>query len=283
MNARTYQQPKLFPTPEHKNICILTSGLGNEKEYSVFISNIIPDLNVMSAGTQCFPLYYYEKQEAGIGNLFDKSKEEYIRKDGITDFILSKCKELYGYKVSKEDIFYYVYGLLHSKDYRTEFMADLKKILPRIPLVDIPNDFWKYSTSGRELAELHLNYETVPAYKDVKVIGEEKGNFKLDKLSFARNGKELDKTTIIYNSSIKITNIPLIAYQYIVNGKSALEWIMDRYQVKVDKDSGIKNDPNDWGLEHNNPRYILDLILSVITVSVETVKIVNDLPKIEFK
>lgn len=236
-----------------------------------------------NGGTVYFPLYYYEENKGNIGTLFDQGKENYIRRDGITDFILEQCKTRYGHKVVKEDIFYYVYGLLHSKDYREQFAADLKKMLPRIPLVDVPNDFWAFSKAGRELTELHLNYESVPAYPDVNVIGENSEKYYVEKLSFGKNGKEVDKSTIIYNSYIRIENIPLEAYDYVINGKSAIEWVMDRYQVKVDKDSGIKNDPNDWGLEHNNPRYILDLILSIITVSMATNEIVKRLPKLDLK
>lgn len=281
MNARRYQQPKIFPALNMLNLCICVSS-DARNGCSILISNLIPDLSFVP-GAQCFPLYYYEENKGNIGTLFDQGKENYIRRDGITDFILEQCETRYGHKVVKEDIFYYVYGLLHSKDYREQFAADLKKMLPRIPLVDVPNDFWAFSKAGRELAELHLNYESAPAYPDVKVIGEDSEKYYVEKLSFGKNGKEVDKSILIYNSYIRIENIPLEAYDYIINGKSAIEWIMDRYQVKIDKDSGIKNDPNDWGLEHNNPRYILDLILSIITVSMATNEIVKRLPKLEFK
>lgn len=279
LNEMMYQIPKLFPTSEHKNVCICFPAMKNGVP---IIVNHIPDLH-LNGDSQCFPLYYYEENKGNIGTLFDQGKENYIRRDGITDFIFEQCRERYGHKVTKEDIFYYVYGLLHSKDYREQFAADLKKMLPRIPLVDVPNDFWAFSKAGRELAELHLNYESVPAYPDVKVIGEDSEKYYVEKLSFGKNGKEVDKSTLIYNSYIRIENIPLEAYDYVINGKSAIEWIMDRYQVKVDKDSGIKNDPNDWGLEHNNPRYILDLILSIITVSIATNEIVKRLPKLDLK
>ena len=282
INEMVYQQPKMFPFNETHNIFIMLSGNGGVKPFFCLMSNTVKDYDTYG-GVQCFPLYYYEKNEGNIGTLFDQGKENYVRRDGITDFIYEQCRERYGHKVSKEDIFYYVYGLLHSKDYREQFAADLKKILPRIPLVEIPADFWTFSKAGRDLADLHLNYETVPAYPDVKVIGAETEKFRVEKLTFGKNGKDTDKSTIIYNSYIRIENIPLEAYDYVVNGKSAIEWIMDRYQVKTDKDSGITNDPNDWGLEHNNPRYILDLILSIITVSIETMKIVNNLPKLDLK
>lgn len=260
------------------NLFICLTGLGGSKDFSSIITNIITDYQVQQNG-QCFPLYWYEKSEAHQGTLFDQNEDEYIKRDGISDFILEQCKNIYGHKVIKEDIFYYVYGILNSKDYRTQFANDLKKMLPRIPLVDIPNDFWSFSKAGRELAELHINYETVKPYSKVKITGGDSKNYHVEKMRFITKN---DKSTIQYNPYIKIENIPPEAYEYIVNGKSAIEWIMDRYQITVAPDSKIKNDPNDWAIEHNQPRYILDLLLSIITLSVETVKIVNSLPKLKF-
>jgi predicted helicase len=257
-------------------ICV--PGVGVTKEFSAIITGIIPDYEIIGK-SQCFPLYYYDQKEGGSRSLFDRDKPQYARCDGITDFILVQAKAVYGERVTKEDIFYYVYGFLHSPEYRRTFSADLKKMLPRLALVEKPVDFWTFAKAGRALAELHLNYESAPACPKAKVIGAETGNFLVDKMCFAARG---DKTAIQVNSSIRISNIPLEAYQYVVNGRSAIEWIMERYQVKVDAASGIRNDPNDWGREHGNPRYILDLLLSVITVSLETVKIVAKLPKLDF-
>ena len=131
-----------------------------------------------------------------------------------------------------------------------------------------------------QLAELHINYETVAPYNDVKVTGAESKHFKVEKMRFPAKDQ---KDKIIYNSKITIENIPAKAYEYVVNGKSAIEWIMERYQITTHKESGIKNDPNDWAEEVGNPRYILDLLLSIINVSVQTVDIVNSLPKLKFE
>jgi predicted helicase len=148
-----------------------------------------------------------------------------------------------------------------------------------LPLVDNYDDFLGFSKAGRNLADLHINYESVTPYKLVTITGEDKNNFLVDKIKFINKN---DKTIIQYNDDIKISNIPLESYEYVINGKSAIEWILDRYQVKIDKDSGIKNDPNDWAKEHNQPRYILDLLLRIITISLETMKIVKNLPKLSF-
>ncbi|MBR1545500.1 MAG: hypothetical protein IJ633_01705 [Prevotella sp.] len=219
--------------------------------------------------------------------------------------MLKEVRTRYSAKnITKEMIFYYVYGLLHSKEYRERFAADLKKSLPRIPIVDDVNMFMDFYMYGKKLADLHLNYEDVAPYPDVVVKGDRKvktetrrdpatGGFiedtanpddydyfrVWDKMRFKSKD---DKSTIIYNGNITIENIPAKAYEYIVNGKSAIEWIVERYAVTQDKKSLIKNDANDWGKEHHKPRYILDLLLSVINVSVQTVDIVNKLPKLKF-
>lgn len=270
-----------FPKPILNNLVICVSGIGANKENCTYISNTLIDYNALDAGAKCFPLYYYEENNSFQKGMFDSGDSgNYVRRDAISDFILDMAQKQYGKNITKEDIFYYVYGFLHSKEYRETFANDLKKMLPRLPLVEGVADFWAFSKAGRALADLHLNYEAVPAYPDVNVTGAETGHFKVEKMRFPKKG---EKGTILYNSAITIENIPEKAYEYVVNGKSAIEWIMDRYQITVHKESGIKNDPNDWSEEVGNPRYILDLLLSIINVSVQTVDIVEGLPKVKFE
>ena len=311
---------RIYPATQYNNIVIAVSGVGQQKPFSPFITNNISDLQVVDKA-QYFPLFFYDENKNSENSLFDDEEtNRYIRRDGITDWILKEVRNRFGGSrtITKEHIFYYVYGLLHSKQYRERFADDLKKSLPRIPIVDNVQDFMAFYKAGKELADLHLNYEQgineqitgqdgdYPFYANmpmlahrafgVRVIGdtdiwqgewtdETYQYFSVDKMKFAKvrdeNGKLVaDKTRIIYNSHITIENIPLKAYEYIVNGKSAIEWIMERYAVTIDKASQIKNDPNDWSKEHEQPRYILDLLLSVIILSCQTVDMVNELPKI---
>ncbi len=276
LNDRPGQMPKLFPDCNIENLVICVSAFKAEVP---LLSRWLPELH-FNGDSQCFPLYYYEPKKSTAPQLPGLTTDTaYERKDAITDFIHGECKALYGQNVTKEDIFYYVYGLLHSPEYRKTFANDLKKSLPRLPLVDKPETFQAFSKAGRALANLHLNYEEQPPCPDVLVDGAESDNFRVQKMRFL--SKE-DKSAIQYNENIRLSNIPLDAYEYVVNGRSAIEWIMDRYQVRVDKASGIVNDPNDWAKEHNKPRYILDLLLSIVTVSLETNKIVRELPMLKF-
>ena len=235
----------------------------------------IPDLELIGK-SQCFPLYWYEKNERDALSLFDNSNDDYKRHSGVTDFILHRAREEFGPKVSAEDVFYYVYGLLHSEEYRKRFSSELKKTLARIPLVGSPQDFKAFVKAGRKLADLHLNYETGPLCQQLIITGDKPNKLNVTKMRFP--SKE-DKGTILFNDSVKIENIPAMAYDYVVNGKSAVEWVMERYAVTKNADSGIINDPNLWS---DNPRYILDLVSRVVQMSVETQKVVAGLPKLDF-
>ena len=280
---------KLFPTPQHKNLVICVSGVGGSKDFSTLIADMIPDLQVLSNG-QCFPLYWYEenKGEQAVSLFGTTNEERWTQRDGITDWCLQEVRSRFaGAKsITKEDIFYYVYGLLHSPDYRERFADDLRKALPRIPIVERAEEFIAFSKAGRRLAQLHLHYEDY-AHKAEGVEVDEVDYTAADEFAYyavekMRFPKKDERHTIIYNGHIAIHNIPAEAYDYIVNGKSAIEWVMERYAVTTHKDSGIKNDPNLWAREQGKPRYILDLLLSIIHVSVETQNIVAELPKLTF-
>ena len=313
---------QLFPTSSNTNLVIAVSGIGQQKPFASLITDSISDLQVVDKA-QYFPLYWYEENKNPQATLFDDAEtDKYIRRDGITDWILKEVRSRFGGSkaITKEHIFYYVYGLLHSRQYRERFADDLKKSSPPIPLVDNVQDFMSFYKAGKELADLHLNYEQgineqvigreddysffaampMSAHKacGVEVNGdmdiwqnnwtnETYQYFAVDKMRFAKirdeNGTLVaDKARIIYNDHITIENIPLKAYEYVVNGKSAIEWIMERYAITIDKASQIKNDPNDWSREHEQPRYILDLLLSAIMLSCQTVDIVYSLPKLKF-
>jgi len=285
LNDRTYQMPQIFPTKKHYNLIICIPGIGDKKDFSVLVSDYIPDLGLFSS-CQCFPLYWYIKKDKNQSNLFENSDDEYIRQDGISDYIFKQAKDKYGLKTTKEDIFYYIYGILHKPDYRIMYANDLKKMLPRLPLIDNSDDFWKFSKAGRELAKLHLNYEKQEPFNNLLINGKQlskiqisKDQLFVDKMKFPAKNQ---KTSIIYNKHLTISNIPDKAYDYIINGKSAIRWIMEYYSITIHKESGLKNDPNNWGIEHNNPQYILNLLLSIINVSVKTVNIVETLPDVNW-
>ena len=288
LNDMVYQLPKLFPTPAHKNIAFGFTGRGATKEFSVLMVDTLPDLESISKA-QWMSLYTYEPVVENDGGLNlnlggGEVVDGYTRKENITDATLDTYRSTYGDEgIAKEDIFYYIYALLHHSEYREKYAADLKKMLPRIPLV---KGFWEYSRIGRALAELHLGYESVepypldevassPAPEDLEECFE---FYQVQKLQF---GPKKDKTRIKYNGHLTLKGIPEEAYEYQVNGRSALEWVIDRYQVKTDKKSLITNDPNDYCRAVNDPRYIVDLIKRLVTVSLETQKLVGTLPRFE--
>jgi len=284
-NEMVYQMPRIFPGATAENRVICVSGIGARSGFSVNITNSLPDLQAMDNG-QCFPLYLYDtpadQAKAAKSNpqagLFNTAPQGNQRRDAITDAGLEYFQTAYpGESISKEDLFYYIYGLLHSEDYRTRYANNLSKELPRIPRVKTAGDFWAFSQAGRDLAHWHLNYETIEPYPLKESATGGSPDYRVQKMKFAGKPRAPDKTTIIYNGQIRLSGIPLETYEYVVNGKPALAWIMERYQVKVDKKSGIKNDPNDWS---DDPRYIVDLVKRIVRVSLETVRIVKGLPGI---
>ncbi|MGM1029893.1 MAG: type ISP restriction/modification enzyme [Actinomycetota bacterium] len=201
----------------------------------------------------------------------------------ISDWAFVEYQRQYGDRVTRDDIFFYVYGLLHSPEYRRRYAADLTKQLPRIPMVADRERFEEFADAGRKLSELHIGYEDVEPYPVVETIAlsapsDPYERFKVSKMKYGGKPGAWDKTRIRYNDSIDISGIPDEAQRYMLGSRSALDWVVERYQVKTDVASGITNDPNDWSREHNEPRYIIDLIGRITSVSIETMKIVDALP-----
>ncbi len=286
-NEMVYQMPRIFPEAGAENLLIMVKQRMNNEGHFVLMVNAPPELQT-DGGSQCFPLYLYDEEaqnQAGdTPDMFAApaaGTAQRPRRDAITDAGLAHFQEAYpGEAITKEDLFYYIYGLLHSPDYRDRYADNLSKELPRIPHVKTAADFWAFSQAGRELADLHLNYETVQPYP---LTIEAKGpladaDYRVEKMKFAKKG---DKTTVIYNGKITLRAIPEAAWDYVVNGKAALDWVMERQCVKTDKASGIVNDANDWAIETmGNPKYPLELFQRVVTVSLETQKIVAALPSL---
>ncbi len=280
---------KLFPSTRHRNLAISVTGTGGRVEFSCLIIDTLPDLNMLAAGGQCFPLYFYEKadEQKPKGDMFDDldaqepDADGYVRRDGITDAALAEYRAAYPdseREITKEDLFFHVYGILHSPEYRERYASDLRKMLPRIPRPKTAEAFWAFSDAGRQLAHWHLNYETVEPYPLQEIITSTVENWRVEKMRYADKST---KTEIIYNSYLTLAEIPPEAMEYVVNGKPAIEWVMERFQVTTGKDSGILNNPNAWCEEHGDPRYIVDLLKRVVRVSVETVYIVDSLPSLE--
>jgi predicted helicase len=289
-----YLIPHMLPNTETGNRLICMSSPGSKGEFSVLMTEVVPSLHMADmAGCQCFPLYVFDavaEDEGGQQSLnLDEGTKVATpkRRDGLTDEGLAHFKAAYpGEHITKEDVFYYVYGLLHSPDYRERFADNLGKELPRIPRVKTAADFWAFSQAGRKLADLHLNYESVGPYPLKIDSGGKKltdADYRVEKMRYGKGkGKDKDLATLHYNDRITLTGIPLEAYDYVVNGKPALDWVVERQGVKTDKDSGIVNDANDWAVETmGNPRYPLELFQRVVTVSLETMKIVRALPTLK--
>jgi len=289
MNERVYQMPNIFPEPGVRNRVVVMTSVGQKNGFSVLMTDYLPDLH-MVGDSQCFPLKLYEKSE-NLGELYKNqhTENDYVEKDGISDVGFEHFQKAYPEEeISKEDVFYYIYGLLHSEDYRNRYANNLSKQLPRIPCVKKSEDFWTFSNAGRELADLHVNYETVKPYtvnfkeSDPFSMNLEPEDFRVEKMKFSGSGKNKDRTIVIYNHKIIMTDIPLEAYEYKVNGKPALQWVMERQGLRTDKDSGIVNDANRYAIETANlTAYPLDLFRRIITVSLETLRIVKSLPELD--
>lgn len=273
----------IFPDLHHKNLVICVSGAPIKKGFSVLMTDCIQDLNLLEHSI-CMPMYFYEREEIknyGQMNLLDflpeqemnNSTVQYKKRYAISDAALNKFRAMYGSKVDKEDIFYYLYAVLQSNKYIELYGDNLSKEMPRIPMLEM---FPEYVRIGKELATLHTEYEKIIDPVELGLdIQIDKQDYTVNKMRFGKDGKVVLKNTIIFNPYITIRNIPEQAYKYVVNGKSAIEWIMERYAYNIDKASGIVDDPNKYGDE----KYVFNLLISIINVSIKTQELIDNLPE----
>ena len=284
LNNRTYRLPSMFPTSHHENLGIVLTGPASHFEFTPFMTDLLPNLHLLDTA-QFFPRWTYKKADPEDGGFDfgsdtgDIDERGYRRVDNITDTIVELYEQAIGAPVTKDDVFYSVYGLLHNPAYRQTYAADLRKMLPHIPTPATRERFDQLATAGRALATLHVDYESVDPYPlDVQIKAgvdpDDWETWRVAKMKWKAKG---DHSTIVYNPKVTIAGIPEEAERYQLGSRSALGWVIDRYQRKVDKASGIVNDPNDWCDEHDDPQYIVNLIQRVTTVAVETMKIVDHL------
>jgi predicted helicase len=286
--------PRIFPSEQAVNRCITVTITGSRTPFATLLVTGVPDLHVWPDGTVYVPEYTYPETNRSPreGSLFDAADAHQAEvRHNVTDHALAVFRAISA-DVTRADVFDYVYGILHSPDYRTAFAADLRKSAPRIPVVETSEDFFAFSSAGRQLARLHSAYETVEPWPGLKVSfrsgfdASAPDALRVTKMKHPRisdpatGAKVEDRTRIIYNDSITIDEIPTRAYAYELGPRSALGWVMDAWRVRADKASGIVNDPNDWATEHGDPTYILDLIGRVVTVSMNTLDIVESLPQL---
>ena len=272
-----YQMDRIFPKHLNGNRVICVPGISSKKPYSLLMTDTMLDVNLNEAGTQCFPRYSYP-QPANADQI--TSEEIPTRIDNISNTALHAFREHYTNEViTKDEIFDYVYGILHAPSYRKQFANDLSKMLPRIPYAP---DFYAFAEAGAVLASLHLNYETCERYPDLKVgpikpslLWEEKSEHFLLGTRAMRFANKETKDTLVINEHVQLSGIPEEAHRYVVNGRTPIEWFIDRYKIKTDKNSGFTNDPNGW---FENPRDLITAIERIVYVSVESTKIIENLP-----
>lgn len=275
VNGSVFLLPKMFPSASTENPGICIQG----GEFAALMVSSVPDMNFFGFATQFFPRYTFaETAESGSDQLFGLDNLASGVVDNISDEMLQKCRSAFGEAVTKDDIFHYVYGILYSPEYREFFGANISKEIPRIPL---SRNFHQFAEIGKSLGNLHVNYESAPLM-DLEVVRADSVNSRVEKMKYAKTRGVIDKTSIIVNSSITVRGIPLEAQDFRLGPRSAIDWLVDRYQFKIDSSSGIKSDPNEFGESIGNTSYILELIQRVTHVSVETVRITSEMPPLDF-
>ncbi|ABF84720.1 hypothetical protein HPAG1_0653 [Helicobacter pylori HPAG1] len=260
LNEEQYQLPKIFPDKSAQNV-VINTGVGNGKDFSALVSDFISDCSLISPN-QAYPLYYYDD----LGN----------RYNAISGYALNLFRRHYGdNSITEEEIFYYIYAIFHHKGYLEKYKNSLAKEAPRIAL---SQDFKELSALGKELGELHLNYESGEMHTSVKYTtlmnAEMEGYYDVVQMKKDKKGDR-----IIYNQNIAITKIPQKAFEYVVNGKSAIDWVIERYQKTTDKDSLIENNPNDYA----GGKYVFELLCRVIKLSEKSVDLIEKISEKRFE
>ena len=281
-NQRTYQMPKIYRKDQPSPRSIVVSGIGSESGLSCLMTSVVPNLDVVPK-SQVYPEFWFDEPHL-TGGIFDNLPNEPQRREGVSEWAVEQFSKAIGRPVDREAIFFYVYGILHSEQFRDTYEDNLVKERPRIPLPKDDAQFYSFSQAGRRLADLHLNYESVEPYPLEEVCSrpdlEPHELYRVTKMRFPKGQGVKDRpTSVIYNDFISLHGIPDEVWDYMVSGKAALYWIIDRYRVTRDKESGIVNDPNEYS---DDPRYIIDLVKRVVTVSIETLTIVRGLPELTF-
>ncbi|GAA8152598.1 hypothetical protein HpBT121_09830 [Helicobacter pylori] len=249
---------KIFPDKDAQNV-VINTGVGNGKNFSALVSDFISDYILISSN-QAYPLYCYD----------DLGRRDYA----ISGYALNLFRKHYeDNSIAEEEIFYYIYAILHHKGYLEKYKNFLTKEGPRIALSE---DFKELSILGKELAELHLNYESGEMHASVEYnllenAGME-GYYDVDKMT-----KKGD--SIVYNKNITITKIPKKAFEYVVNGKSAIDWVIERYKKTTDKDILIENNPNDY----KGGKYVFELLCRVIKLSEKSVDLIEKISEKRFE
>jgi predicted helicase len=297
-NDQVYQQSQLFPYPNSQNLAIQVRAKWDGVGFIALMITSIPATLPTQGDAQSFPLYRYETAEPNNGRVespqlgfgTEKSESPDGRRFAITDAALAHFQAAYPTdpSITKESIFYYCYGVLHHPEYLEQYADNLSKELPRIPRVRSRDDFWRIHDIGKSLGDWHVGFDRFDHTLAPNVVVDTNGKkltdaqYRVEKMRYGKKDGAKDLTTIYYNEFITVRNIPAHAHDYIIHGRSAIDWIVERQGVRTDKDSGIVNDSNDWAIETmQNPKYPLELLLRVIALSVETLRLVGELPKLD--
>ena len=294
LNWSTYRLPILYPTAESENVGINVVEPGTTVDLCVLATDVMPDLHLLSTSSY-YARWRYEDAPSAPALLEVAPSSGRI--SNLNPRAVARFRAALGADLSDDDVFHYVYGILHAPDFRSTFESSLKKEKPRVPLVASRAILDAFATAGRKLCDIHVGYETVEPYPlteewaaganpdtnpDLLLVGDRKMSYAKAAVPGTGHGKrDLDRSRLRYNEHLTLSGIPPGAHEYVLGTRSGIDWIIDRYYIKTDKASGIVNDPNQWGLERGEPPYIVDLIKRVVAVSVRTVEIVEGLPSLE--